>query len=134
MTKLGVVIALWLLVATPATQVVPLATAVVDIAAALGDTAAVVGKFAESLRKGPGAGVPAYERVAARRAADRLREIGRQAAILPMAQPSSLVDAVERSGRAAWERFEREAVLAERRLRGAVSVWSTGSARVALPD
>jgi hypothetical protein len=106
----------------------------VDIAAALGDTAAVVGKFAESLGKGPGAGVPAYERVAARRAADRLREIGRQAAILPIAQSGSLVDAVERTSRTAWRLFEREALLAERGLREAVSVWSTGSARPVLPE
>jgi hypothetical protein len=115
MARLSVVITLLLILVTQPPQISPLA-AVVDIAAALGETADVVIKFAESLGKGPGAGVRAYDLVAGRRAADRLREIGRQTAMLSVEQPVALIAPLERYVKERWRAFECEVLWLEQRL------------------
>jgi len=95
------------------------------IAKALSDAAEAVGKFAESLEKATRAGLRTYDLVAARRAADRLKEIGGRAAMLPMEQRIVVLDPLETYLRDATEALDRGAPLVD-----AVARWSRATARL----
>jgi hypothetical protein len=133
MAKLLLVTALLLVITASPVRIAPLA-AVSDTVGAFADTADMLGNFAESLKK-KGGGVRAYDVVAGRRAADRLREIGREAAMLPRA-PGVLIDRVENAARGAWRVCRREALLIAQRARADYVdlVAALGETRAAFQD
>jgi hypothetical protein len=133
MGKLVLVTALLLIIPTGSVRIAPLA-AVTDTIGAAADAAGTLGKVAESLGRG-GGGVRAYDVAARRRAADRLREIGREAAMLPRA-PGVLIDRTEKAVRGAWRACERETLLIAQRLRAdyADLIVALGETRVALQE
>jgi hypothetical protein len=95
------------------------------ITKALSDAAEAVGKFAESLEKATRAGLRTYDLVAARRAADRLKEIGGRAAALPMEQRVLVLDPLQ-----AYLRDARQALDLGAPLPDAEPRWAKATAHI----
>ncbi len=121
---LGALLVISLVLRVPPAQSQPLVV-LTAVAKVLSDAAEPVGKFAESLEKATRAGLRTYDLVAARRAADRLKEIGGRAAMLPMEQRIAVLDPLETYLKDATAALDRGAPLAD-----AGERWSRATARL----